>query len=261
MEQLRTQFMLRKKKNVAFAFFLNSKEDTQTNHRLPDYWGYTSKWVLSIKESKMLGIIGYDGLGSPNFKESSVDIIKFDRSSAELRPFSNHNIRFILLHNHLVENRYKYNFVLHTDISDVAFQKNPFPFIEEQHKSKKYNLFTGCERPWREWVGIWLKMRWEKCYNISVHPYPFPHPWPRDMEFFNTGISGGQVNDYIRFLGLMKEEFDHRIIYKDTYCDMPVFNYVLHFKWDTKRVFRGSPLHSQFMRFLHSDPSNYIIHK
>jgi len=250
-----------KKISVVYGFFLNSKLDTQTNLRLADYWGYVSRWVISIKTTKMRGIIGYDGNSWKDFSDSGVELVKFDRSSPHLSQFSNHNIRFILLYNHLVENRHKYDYVLHTDISDVSFVRDPFPFIKDNHETHGYNLFTGCERPWREWVGIWLKMRWEKCYNISVHPYPFEHPWPKDWEFFNTGISGGHVEDYIKFLALMKYEFEYRVRYKDTYCDMPVFNYVLHFKWNTKKVFRGPPLHSRFMQFLHTDPNNYIIHK
>jgi len=117
-----------------------------------------------------------------------------------------------------------------------------------QHSSK-YNIFVGSETlPKDRYPGEWLKGRWQECYIKGI-PYPFPVPWDTKLPFYNCGILGGQIEYVMAFLQLMKQEFITRIRpdkVSETYCDMPIFNYVLHYLWNKDSILTGPPFHTIF---------------
>jgi len=118
----------------------------------------------------------------------------------------------------------------------------------KQH-GPQYTIFVGSENvPESKFPGTWLQGRWKECYIMGIS-YPFPVPWNMNLSFYNCGILGGKVENVMAFLQLMKQEFLTRVRpdkTADTYCDMPIFNYVLHYLWHKDSILTGPPFHTIF---------------
>jgi len=244
---------------VYLHFFFNTIPDMQWRRTQSPIFSYIRPWYSSVTEQNLTGVFGYDNFdfnSMRNFLEQtgqtqnpSIQLIKFNLNGFYSK-FSSHHIRFIILLDYLRTHSNELDYVILTDVSDIKFNANPFPFMKEQ--SSKYTIFVGSEiLPDSKYPGTWLQGRWQDCYIQGIS-YPFPQPWDMSLTFYNCGILGGQVEYVMAFLQLMKHEFLTRIRPDKTaytYCDMPIFNYVLHFLWHNNSILTGPPFHTIFKTY------------
>jgi len=103
-----------------------------------------------------------------------------------------HVARFLGIYEYLRERQDEYGWVVTTDVRDVVFQANPFPWLDAMHAAKPFELIAGSEsiryrdEPWGN-------------YNLLEAYGPFVHERFKDNIIYNVGTLGGTA-EYLKDL-------------------------------------------------------------
>lgn len=225
------------------AAMMSKKPDAQRGSFITDTLNYMKPWLNSIKATGLKGVVIHDGLPESVISAASTENIRFEQCSASNLP--------ILYHRHFAAMEFISKltdpYVIITDISDVAFRRDPFELIRAQAGKKR--LFIGSE----------LKTLGKtRCLmNDMIEQYKTTEFCERLV--VNPGIVGGTIRQVMDFLELIAAEIE---TLRDSLIasDMVMINKVFHRNYDLGHVVTGMPLHSRFRKWEYSTEAA-IIHK
>eukprot|EP00494_Astrolonche_serrata_P031998 UN32267 len=176
--------------------YITQKQDPQradtVNTNNHEYMTKFYNTLRNLNLSKTDIVIFHDGL-SDEFQEL-YPVIKFEFFEWDeytRRHFlSTNDQRYVLYMKYIQRGNYKdiYDYVLMTDLHDVAFGKDPFVFMRQ---TPDMNIFSGSEARRSEWAG-WCSHRIEVCYQSQSHKAD--RFWTKpEAQPLNAGIFGGKV--------------------------------------------------------------------
>jgi hypothetical protein len=231
------------KDGTVVAVMMSRKPDAQRGSYVTDTLNYMKPWLNSVNATGLRGVVLHDGLPDSVIDEASTEHIRFERCGTSSLP--------ILYHRHLAALDYLSTLsdplVLITDISDVAFRRDPFEIIKSQAEKKR--LFIGSE----------LKTLGKTRCLMNDMTEQYGKAEFRDRLVVNPGILGGKVSDVMDFLRFLIAEIEAKQATLIT-SDMAMINMVFHRNYSIADVVTGMPLHSRFRKWEYSTDAA-IIHK
>ena len=254
-------------KNIAITCYITSKRDPQKRkvrlYRKSNDYNYIKPWYDTVKEKGIYGIIFHDKCSNSFIKKYQTDKIFFVK--CKMGPYSINDERFIVYTNFL--SKFKFDFVVATDVSDVEFNKDPFEFIKEKDK-----IYVGSDliNPMKKQPMFRLYKKRvnfsQKKAGINIVDYK------KDFEkyqLYSAGIIGGSHEMMLEIFKEMTLIFC--TIRSGLNNNMFILNYVLHKKYmenynnkthHTKYIITGKPLHSDYKKYEKLNETYvYIIHK
>ncbi|NVM34343.1 MAG: hypothetical protein HWN81_02030 [Candidatus Lokiarchaeota archaeon] len=218
------------------------------NHIQKDYFPYIEKWYNSIKDNDLNAVLFYDGLSDDFVKNYETDKIKFIEVGDFI--YSNNDYRFFCFRNFLEEN--KFDFVFHTDASDVVVVKNPSTLIaknpEHSYFCCKDTLLLG-QFPY---LQAHENYGWEDYINCMLNQ--------NNWELINMGVVGGRFDDMLKFYTKFCET-RIKMGDPDFNSDMWILQYLLRFVFKDKKFLMGEPVCSEFKKYQNDRKDVYFIHK
>jgi hypothetical protein len=208
-----------------------------------DLLPYSRIWAQSIERLKLHGVIITnieDKFITNKMKEKGIDLITISEKSPI---FQNHadqttvDMKFFVAQEWLKNNPY-YKYVMITDLSDVEFLNNPFPFMQG------YDLAMGQGQFYvgNEVNGSipWMQKYWWNCWQETIPEEYFSKP------FINPGVIGAKSSLMMEFLDAITRRLeDANRVYHHMSCDMQaawtaVFDNFEH------RTFSGPPFNTEY---------------
>ena len=162
------------------------------------------------------------------------------------------DLKFFAAQQWIRKEQYTYDYLMITDLSDVTFLNNPFPFMRGYDQSMgKPQLYLGSEEV--DGSKPWMQNLWWNCWQESV-PDKF---W--DRPFYNPGILGGQMSVMIEFMDAITDRLlDAVRIEKHKSCDMQAaWTAADRFVTNT---YTGFPLHTKYKQYA-LDNGALLMHK
>lgn len=172
-------------------------------------------WVISAKQAApnahIVLCVGKTSQSTINWiREQDIEIVGIPQNDNV--PI--HVLRFVSIHNYLMENWQKFRFVLTTDVKDVIFQTDPFEFLKNTIDNTDYRLLAGSE-------GIRYKDEDWGNENLMQSYGPYIHEMHKNNEIYNVGVLGG-VSEYVK--DLVFHIFTNAINRPIAICDQAVYN-------------------------------------
>lgn len=228
----------------------------KNNHIQKDYFPYIEKWYNSVEENDLYAVLFHDGLSDDFVKKYETEKIKFSKVDDFI--YSNNDYRFFCFRNWMEENQNlgdnvkKFDYVFHTDASDVVVVKNPESLFDG---FPDYSYFCCkdsiplCEFPY---IQIHQKYEWDDYILCSLNQ----NRW----DLINMGVVGGRYEDMIEFYNKFCET---RIKMGDPEfnSDMWVLQYLLRVVFQDKKFLMGDPVCSDFKGYQNEREDVYFIHK
>lgn len=230
--------------SLVVTVLMTRKPDPQRGAPISDgYLDYIRPWWTTINKVGLQGVILHDGLPEDVIQEATTDHITFQQCDNGAYPILHQ--RHFAVRDFLQQQ--KTDYVLVTDVSDVAFKKNPFPMLHEAGSAVR--LLIGTEK---RTIGR------SKCLTSELEQQ-FGGRMFTDRKVVNPGILGGRRDEVIGFLDLLTAEIEtlqDRLLASD----MSIINKVFHSHYDLSDVLTGYPLHSGFRRWEYRTAAA-IMHK
>lgn len=230
--------------SMVVTVLMTRKPDPQRGVPITDgYFDYIRPWWTTINKVGLDGVILHDGLPQHVIDDATTDRVHFHE--CENGDFPILHQRHFAVRDFLKSQSTDY--VLVTDVSDVAFKKNPFEMLSQEDSSVR--LFIGSET---RTIGR------SKCLTSELDQQ-FGGTMFADRPVVNPGILGGRREEVIRFLDLLVAEIE---TLKDRLLasDMSIINKVFHSHYNLSDVVTGYPLHSGFRKWEYQT-SAAIMHK
>lgn len=261
---------------VFLTVYCNLKKDPQRNQYVDgNSYEYISPWYDSMKEKDLHGIIFYDNLTPAFIAKYQTDKIRFLK--IRLGEYSINDERFFIYYNFLSNNLHlKYKTVLMTDVSDVQFNKDPMPFMNQDpskiYVGMNFHADKGVDAASRS--PKWFDRReWKiKPFNQALTDKGYDQEgFKREdlYQIWSAGILGGNISVMLPFLSELCYLF--KLVNSKKNINMLLLNYILrkYFTTDyntetacTKYIFSGKPFNSRYQRFeKYGESECYIIHK
>ena len=225
------------------AIMLTSKPDPQRGERIStDYAAYLRPWWTTVNRVGLSGVVLHDGLPAEFIASATTKHVRFELMEPGEWPILHDRHR--LFRDYLKASDDQYVFI--TDISDVAFKRDPFSLIRADHG--QHRLFIGSEQ---KSIGESRCLRKEVAdqFGCLLHA---------DRQVVNPGIVGGLKHEVIHFLenviACIAEQ--RRLVNSD----MSIVNKVVHDTYAWGELFTGLPLHSRFKKWEYHSPAA-ILHK
>lgn len=226
------------------AVMMTSKPDPQRGERISsDYLQYMNPWWATVDRVGLMGTVLHDGLPAECVSQATTERIGFAFCEAGELPILHDRHRLVRDYLQQIDDRY----VFVTDISDVAFKRDPFELIvadEGQHR-----LFIGSEA---KTIGT--------CRCLSKETTDqFGSVLHAERQVVNPGILGGERLEVIALLDKLLdciEQNKHRLLNSD----MSIVNRVVHDRYRPAELYTGFPLHSRFKKFEYGSGAA-ILHK
>lgn len=226
------------------AVMMTSKPDPQRGEKLSgDYLHYIHPWWNTIDRIGLAGTILHDGLPQEMIDAATTERIAFHRVEPGELPILHERHR--LVRNFLRTQTSRYVFV--TDISDVAFKRDPFALVEAD--AGAHRLFIGSEEKTISQSRCLRKEITEQ-FGTLLHG---------DRQVVNPGILGGTREEVIALMHHLLEcieSLKSRLLNSD----MSIVNKVVHDNYLPGELFTGFPLHSQFKKWQYRSRAA-ILHK
>jgi len=228
----------------AIAVMMTSKPDPQRGEKIgSDYLDYMKPWWTTVDQVGLAGTVLHDGLPAACIAAATTDRIGFVSSRPSDLPILHDRHRIVRDYLRQIEDRY----VFVTDISDVAFKRDPFHLVEQdQHQ---HRLFIGSEP---QTIGTC------RCLSKEVTDQ-FGTLLHAERQVVNPGILGGERTEVIVLLDQLLaciDEHKKRLLNSD----MSIVNKVVHDRYQPHELFTGFPLHSRFKRWEYGSAAA-ILHK
>ncbi|MFY9255410.1 MAG: hypothetical protein WAO83_18305 [Fuerstiella sp.] len=234
----------RSQQGAVVTVMMTRKPDPQRGTPIAgDYLEYISPWWTTINKVGLHGIILHDGLPADFIADATTDCVSFQK--CELGNFPILHQRHFAVRDYLQQSEHE--FVLVTDVSDVAIKRDPFELIAAN--ADNCRLFIGSEEK---------TIARNKCLRNELAGQ-YGEVRFSDRPVVNPGILGGRRQQVIDFLNLLTaeiEELGDRLLASD----MSIINQVFHSHYDLSEVFTGSPLHSRFRKWDYNTPAA-VMHK
>ncbi len=226
------------------AVMMTSKPDPQRGEKISsEYFEYMKPWWTTVNRVGLTGTVLHDGLPEACVTSATTDRVGFAHTQPSDLPLLHDRHRIVRDYLQAIDDRY----VFVTDISDVAFKRDPFPIIEQD--AGQHRLLIGSER---KTIGQCRCLRKETVdqFGTLLHA---------ERQVVNPGILGGERTELIRLLDAVLECIDqHRDRLLNS--DMSIINKVVHDLFEPSELLTGFPLHSQFKKWeFHSTAA--IMHK
>lgn len=232
-----------KQSGTVVAVMMAKKPDCQRGGHVEDTLNYMKPWLRSINATRLRGVVVHDGLPDSVIKSATSEYVRFEKCSQSPLP--------ILYHRHYAAielvSKLEDDYVVITDISDVAFRRDPFEIIRSQASGKR--LFIGSEL---KTLG-----RTRCLVNDMVEQYGVLEFGDRLV--VNPGVVGGTISQVSVFLELIVKEIE-KLRNSLITSDMAMINRVFHRNYCLNDVVTGMPLHSRFRKWEFSTEAA-IIHK
>lgn len=226
------------------AVMMTSKPDPQRGEKISsDYLDYMHPWWATVNRVGLAGTILHDGLPDGCVRQATTDRIQFACTKPSELPILHDRHR--LVRNYLEQIDDEHVFV--TDISDVAFKRDPFPIIQQD--GGQHRLFMGSEK---KTIGTC------RCLSKEITDQ-FGSLLHADRQVVNPGIIGGRRVEVIRLLNRIVDcigALKGRLLNSD----MSIINKVVHDHYQPSELFTGFPLHSQFKKWEYGTGAA-ILHK
>jgi hypothetical protein len=261
---------IKTRRNIAIACGFNYKKDPQRRKVTQMSGDYMHLWYTSIhKQPNMKGILlgnMYDEAFRMEYATEQVEFVYVDPEShpsfvgdPKSALYSiNDQVYFVvdwyLKNGRNVQENVEY--VVVTDLSDVEFLNDPFPFMAAidgvmQHPQLYVGEEFGVTENQLQWLGntFWACFQEKNKHGFMV---------------YNSGIVGGTFKTLSEFISKMIVQFkslpDKN---KPKNCNMAIFGKVIFDDYQSN-VMSGYPLHSKFrepVRGKKTDGMAYIKHK
>jgi hypothetical protein len=246
-------------RNVVLAAYYCRRTDPQRRYRWAESFACIEPWYTSLTRLQVRGIIFHDGLSAAFVARYQSPLIRFVYASLFARSvWSGSDSRFLVYRRYLAEHSHDY--VLMTDISDVTFLRDPFPYMRDDV------VFVGAES------GTAGDSRWaRRRFPLAYASYPF---W--DRRLLNCGILGGSRATCLEVLGHIRAQYWRIACTRPTGflramrialdgrsappLDMAVVNFVLH-RYFAARVWTDALLHSPYKSYNRDNRDVCIAHK
>ena len=243
-------------KQIVMTSYFTTARDPQWNVSRPsNQFQYMLDWYLSLKQLGMEAVIFHDGLDLGFMHRILKD---YTRISFVLVPSlqnrSTNDARFYAYQRYL-DDHPDISMVMLTDISDVRFQRNPFPFMHLLGD----NVYVGTDIdvfPSIKYMP-WISGKLETCFGHYAASGSL-HCLSELDTVYNAGVIGGSRHVVMAVLWWVTHYLDHSPTHLN--CNMAAVNVALH-KHFYRRIFTGFPLVSRFMYKQTSPKGVYIIHK
>jgi len=226
------------------AVMMTSKPDPQRGEKISsDYLEYMNPWWATVDRVGLSGMVLHDGLPAECVKAATTDRIRFTMSQPSDLPILHDRHRLVRDYLQEIDDRH----VFVTDISDVAFKRDPFQLVEQDQQ--QHRLFIGSEP---KSIGDC------RCLSKEITDQ-FGSLLYADRQVVNPGILGGERTEVITLLNHILdciEEYKNRLLSSD----MSIINKVVHDKYRPDELFAGFPLHSRFKKWEYGTAAA-ILHK
>ena len=223
---------------------MTSKPDPQRGEKIgTDYLDYMKPWWTTVDRVGMAGTVLHDGLPTACVTAATTHRICFVGRPASDLPILHDRHRLVRDYLQQIDDRY----VFVTDISDVAFKRDPFELLEQDRQ--EHRLFIGSEL---KTIGAC------RCLSQEIIDQ-FGRLHHADRQVVNPGILGGERTEVITLLDQLVDCIDqHKLRLVNS--DMSIVNKVVHDRYQPNELFTGYPLHSRFKKWeFGSDAA--ILHK
>ncbi|WLD10449.1 hypothetical protein [Planctellipticum variicoloris] len=222
---------------------LGGKPDPLRPQRtLGDFAQYIRPWWSSMHRVGLRGTILHDSLPDEFVETQASPLVNFVRVEPQDWPL--YHERHRLIRQHL--DRLDDEFVLITDVSDVAFRRNPFEFLRTAGAGR----FAIGSEPQTIQQSRFIRQEMDRQFGRVLHP---------DRPLLNPGILGGRRERVVEVLDAFLEETAARAPDLSG-TDMSLFNKAIHDRFCPEDWLTGHPLHSKF-RSWEFDTTAAIIHK
>lgn len=222
---------------------LGGKPDPLRPQRtLADFAEYIRPWWNSMHRVGLRGTILHDVLPEEFLAGQQSPLVDFVRVTPGVWPLYHERHRLIRDYLHEVDDE----LVLMTDVSDVAFRRNPFDVLREASGRR---LGVGSESTL---IGASRFMREEMQQQFGDVLYA-------DRTLLNPGIFGGERKRVLALLTDVVAEAAAATV-RCAGTDMSLFNKVLYDRYAPEEFLTGHPLHSRF-RHWEFDTTAAVIHK
>lgn len=226
------------------AVMMTSKPDPQRGEKISsDYLQYMKPWWTTVDRIGLLGTVLHDGLPAKCIAAATTERIGFVLAPPGDLPILHDRHRIVRDYLQSIDDSH----VFVTDISDVAFKRDPFDLIEQD--GGRHRLFIGSER---KQIGACrcLSKETTRQFGTLLHG---------ERQVVNPGILGGERTEVLRLLEAILECIDqHRDQLLNS--DMSIVNKVVHDMYPPSELYTGFPLHSQFKKWEYHTAAS-IIHK
>lgn len=230
-------------RGTVLAIMLTSKPDPQRGEKIStDYAKYLRPWWATVNRVGLSGVVLHDGLPEEFVSTATTRHVRFERIEPGEWPILHDRHR--LCRDFLRSHGDEYVFI--TDISDVAFKRDPFALIRADRG--QHRLFIGSEQK-RIGESRCLRSEITNQFGCLLHA---------ERQVVNPGIVGGLKHEVIYFLekviACIAEQ--RRLVNSD----MSIVNKVVHDTYAWGELFTGLPLHSRFKKWEYHSPAA-ILHK
>jgi hypothetical protein len=228
---------------TVLAIMFTSKPDPQRGEKIStDYAAYLRPWWTTVNQVGLRGVVLHDGLPDDFIVSATTGHVRFERMEPGEWPILHDRHR--LFRDYLKSHDDEFVFI--TDISDVAFKRDPFTLIRADRG--QHRLFIGSEQ---KRIGECRCLRKEVAdqFGCLLHA---------ERRVVNPGIIGGLRQEVISFLEKVIDCIaeQRRLVNSD----MSIVNKVVHDTYAWGELFTGLPLHSRFKKWEYNSPAA-ILHK
>lgn len=213
-----------------------------------DDFSYIQEWYGSILKNNLNGYIFHDNLSDSfidKYGNKNVTFLKVEDS-----PYSNNDYRFFCFRNFLKHKEFDY--VFHTDVSDVVVVKDPESLIKNHNNFNFYACRDSIKISEFPYLYIHEKNNWVDKMKILLNS----NRW----DLINMGVVGGNHHDmlmfYDSFCRIRKEMQDESFN-----ANMWICQYLLRLVFSDKKTMVGSPVCSDFKKYQKNRRDVYFIHK
>lgn len=222
---------------------LGGKPDPLRPRRtLADFSRYIRPWWNSIHRVGLRGVILHDVLSDEFLAAHASPLVEFVRVAPGSWPL--YHERHRLVRDFLTQADDE--FVLITDVSDVAFRRNPFAVLRSAGPRR---LGVGSE-PVCIGQSRFMREEMERQFGVVLHA---------ERPLLNPGVFGGRRERVLAVLNDVVAEAAERPA-SLTGTDMSLFNKVMYERFSADDWLTGHPLHSRF-RGWEFDTTAAVIHK
>jgi hypothetical protein len=228
---------------TVLAIMLTSKPDPQRGEKIStDYANYLRPWWTTVNRVGLAGVVLHDGLPKDFTDSATTKYVRFKRMEPGEWPILHDRHR--LFRDYLNSSDDEYVFI--TDISDVAFKRDPFTLVRADRG--QHRLFIGSEQ---KLIGECRCLRKEVAdqFGCLLHA---------ERQVVNPGIVGGLKHEVIHFLERVIDCIAEQKRLLNS--DMSIINKVVHDTYAWSELFTGLPLHSRFKKWEYHSPAA-ILHK
>lgn len=211
---------------------------------------YIEPWYKSVDKLKIKGIVFHDNLSEDFVSKYTTQKISFIQIKNSFE-YSNNDYRFFCFKDFLSNN--KFDYVFHTDASDVTVVKNPSELIQEH---QDVDFFACKDSIKLNQFGNYLQVHNSFKFEDKVLFMLNYENW----DLINMGVVGGKYENMLEFYtrftevreSMGKPEFN---------SDMWLCQYLLRSQFQHKKFIMGPPVCSEFKKYQNDRKDVYFIHK